>query len=113
MSSSEVLIRVGNVRTQIEVTMQKEDLPGSPGTFIPFNLTQEDGNSTIEAKRDDETIISLVANVKNPPGTDGILQHLDATGIFDVEGTWYFRGIATLNDGTIMKGSWEKRIIGK
>ncbi len=93
--------------------MQKEDLPSNPGTFIPFDLTNENGNSTIIAKRDDETEVTLPATVKNAPGTDGVLEHLDTTGIFDIEGTWYFRGIATLSDGTIMKGSWEKRIIGK
>ena len=93
--------------------MQKEDLPSNPGTFIAFDLTNEDGNSKIELRKDDETTVLLAATVKNAPGTDGILQTDDNTGIFDIEGTWYIRGKATLTDGTIMNGSWEKRIIGK
>ncbi len=112
MSSSEVLTRVGNVNTVIETIIQQEDLPGNPGTFIPFDLTNNSG-STIEVKKDDESIVVLVASVKTPPGTDGVLTTTDSAGIFDIEGTYYIRGVARLTGGSIFKGSWEKRIIGK
>ncbi len=112
MSSSEVLSRAGNINTRFEVTLQEEDLPGNPGTFIAFDLTNNLG-STIEVKKDDETVVALVATVKNPPGTDGILEHIDAAGILDIEGTYYIRGIGRLTTGSVFKGSWEKRLIGK
>jgi len=112
LSSQEVIPRVGQQGTLFEATIQE---PDGSGGFQAVDLTNESG-TTVEIQRPDGSIISRAATVKSPPGIDGVVQYQDPVGgpsIFDVEGLWHFRGIATFTGGSTFPGSWQEQMVGK
>ena len=60
----------------------------------------------LEFEKDNGTRLIIVATIKNPTGTDGIITHKDVTGILDQIGRWKIRGIATFSNGDLFNGSW-------
>ncbi len=105
------VIRVGNKGTVTTITMKRPD-------DTIYNLT----NTTtvqMEFEMPNGTRLVRTATKVNPPGTDGQIRYVDSDDNNKVfysttakRGTWWARGIATNNDGTIFNGSWESFPVG-
>ncbi len=103
-------VRVGNIGTDIIVNMTEM------GNMVeqPRDLTSPAIDSaTIELRKPRGTIVSLSASILNLPGTDGVIHHVDAVGVFDKRGRWQIRGVLNYAGGGIFKGSWSGFTVGE
>ncbi len=113
MGSLLPLVRVGNIGTILEVTLTKPQNPAVPtGPRDPVDLTTST-QVRIILKSPDKTESTKISIIKNPPGTDGIIQFTDATGVFDARGRWQIRGEVTFASGNLFKGSWDGFNVGE
>ena len=92
------MIRIGNIGTVIDVTLQTA--AGSAVNLSTSNALK------IDMRKPDGELVELTGAVKNGSGTDGIITHTDSTGVFDKRGRWQARGRANFTGGDILKGSW-------
>ena len=102
MSVSDDLVRLGNIGTTFQATVTKV----VSGSDVAIDLT----TSTLvqlEFEKDDGVRVVVTASIVNPPGTDGIINSKDTTGILDQSGRWKIRGMATFANGDFFKGSWK------
>ena len=103
-------IKVGNIGTVLEVTLTEPNTAPPPDR-VPVNLTTATAVAVSLMKPTGGTI-DLVAAIKNPPGTDGIITYTDNVGIFTVKGRWQIRGEANFTGGNFFQGSWSGFYVG-
>lgn len=125
--SSEEVIRVGNIGTEITLVIDEPD-PLNPGQTVVVDLTNKDAVG-IEFKRPNKTTFKYVDKVGDPnlvpspstivivgAATNGTLRFKDNIGIWNVKGNWAYRGIYTEDNGSAIEyysGSWTERRIGE
>ncbi len=99
------IIRVGNVGTQINVTLEKiNDI--DPDNPVPEAVNLTNGEAQIDLRKPNGTVIELPANKTNPPGVDGKMNVIDTDGLFTVRGRWAVRGVLNMSNNNVFKGSW-------
>ncbi len=99
------IIRVGNVGTRVDVALKKVDNSGPSPVLVPVNLIG--GDVQIDLRKPNGKVLEITARITNPPGTDGEMFTVDTDGIFDKRGRWACRGVLSLTNGNIFKGSWD------
>ena len=113
MANEDAIVRIGNVGTIVEVTMQ--ELVGS--TLGALNLSTTNAQQ-VDCKRPDGSQHTVAGSVKNAPGTDGIIRYTDTSGtVFNhtdaIKGAWEARGIVAYSNGNTFKGSWTGFLVGE
>ena len=92
---------------------------GQKGTVITSTITQLVGGVSVAVDLSGTNLVQLefekpnglrvaliTASILNPPGTNGKITYRDTVGIFDIEGRWKVRGVATFINGDFFPGSW-------
>lgn len=112
-------IKKGNIGTILKCTITKpdpsvaeEDYTGAENQRIAVDLTTSTSVQIEVEKPNGQRLGPYTATITNPPGTDGIIEYTDTTGIFDVKGRWKARGIATFSTGYTFKGTWKGFPVG-
>jgi hypothetical protein len=113
MANEDAIVRIGNVGTIVEVTMQ--ELVGS--TLGALNLSTTNSQQ-VEFKRPDGSQHIVTGAVKNSPGSDGIIRYTDTAGaVFNhndaIKGAWEARGVVGYSNGNTFKGSWSGFLVGE
>ena len=99
------IIRVGNVGTMITVNLTKIDRNQSPPVEEPVDCTNRE-NVFVHLRKPSGKILEFIADVVNPPGSDGKIRYVDNQGVFDRPGRWACRGVLLNTNGNTFKGSW-------
>lgn len=107
MSTVNPSIKVGNLRTLLRCTITEV----SGGSRVAVDLSTSSKVEIELEKPDGSRLDTITASIQNPPGSDGIINHTDTTGIFDQKGRWKIRCIVTFSDGSYFKGSWHGFIV--
>ena len=103
MSTLVSSIKIGNLRTILTCTVTEET---SPGVRVAVDLSTST-LTQMEVEKPDGSRLSLItATIKNPPGSDGIIEVTDTVGIFGTSGRWKIRGVVTFADASFFQGSW-------
>ena len=113
MANEDAIVRIGNVGTIVEVTMQ--ELVGS--TLGALNLSTTNSQQ-VEFKSPDGSQHIVTGAVKNSPGSDGIIRYTDTAGaVFNhndaIKGAWEARGVVGYSNGKTFKGSWGGILVGE
>jgi len=124
-ATEEAIWRVGQVGTEITLTIEEPD-PNNPGLFIAVDLTNKDAIG-IEFERPNTTTFLYVDKAGDPDlvpapstlvvvnPTSGIIKFKDNIGIFNISGSWKYRGrYRELVSGVTedFPGSWLERTVG-
>lgn len=124
-STEEAIWRIGQVGSQITLTIQEPD-PNNPGQFIVVDITNKDAIG-IEFERPNTTGFVYVDKAGDPdlvptPSTlivvsavGGIIRFKDNIGIFNISGPWKYRGIYKEDVAGVIEifpGSWVERLVG-
>lgn len=88
-------IHVGDIGTLFEVTLQDQSVTPA----VAVDLT---GATVLEIifKIPPDGKVVKTATIKNPPGTDGIIQYTTVVNDLSVAGTWEIQGRIVLPSGT-------------
>lgn len=110
-------IKVGNIGTRLRVRMTKvkdsippEDVKGDPSEREPVNLLTA-SNTWIELEtpkgKRKPLLIAIIVDAQN-----GLIEKIDSTGIFDVDGRWKIRGVVQFISGNKFQGTWTGFMVG-
>jgi len=99
------IIRVGNIGTRIDVSLQKVNNTGPSPVLEPVTLVNS--KVQIDLRKPSGKVLEITAEIANPPGTDGAMFTVDSKGVFDKRGRWACRGVLLQSNGNIFKGSWD------
>ena len=105
-------IKVGNLGTKLRVRVTKirddiapEDITGEEDQREPVDLTTATDTFIELEKPKGNRVPLLVAIIIGDP-VDGLIEHDDNAGIFDVDGRWKIRGVAQFDTGNRFGGTW-------
>lgn len=96
--AAEGKIHVGDIGTDIQILFNETDVSG---TNVVLDLTGSTAWRIFVYDPSGNLEITLIAAILNSPGTDGIINKVTTTDIFDEEGPWEFKGEITLASGNI------------
>jgi len=110
-------IKVGNIGTRLRVRMTKvkdsiapENVKGDPSEREPVSLSTTSGTwielEVPKGKRKPLLVATIIDS------QNGLMEHIDSVGIFDVDGRWKIRGVVQFNSGNIFKGTWTGFMVG-
>ena len=105
-------VKVGNIGTRLRVRITKikddvEDITGEESEREPVDLsTASDTWIELEIPKG-KRLPLLVATIIDIE--EGLIEYIDTTGLFTVDGRWKLRGIVKFNSGNLFKGTWTDR----
>ena len=110
-------IKVGNIGTKLRIRLTKikdsiapEDVKGLESEREPVNLSTSSGVwIELEIPKGKRKPL-LVATIIDSP--NGLIQHIDSIGVFDVDGRWKIRGVVQFNSGNKFQGTWTGFLVG-
>ncbi len=110
-------IKVGNkgTRLRVRITKVKDNIPpdqitGAPDQREPVDLRTADNVWVeLEIPRGKRKPL-LVANIIDD--INGLIEHVDTDGVFDVDGRWKIRGLVEFDSGNKFKGTWTGFLVG-
>jgi hypothetical protein len=104
-------IKVGNLGTKlrVQITKVKDDIPpdeitGEEDQREPVDLTTATG-TFIELEKPKGNRVPLLDAVIID-AVNGLIEHDDNNGVFDVDGRWKIRGVAEFDTGNKFQGTW-------
>ena len=104
-------IKVGNLGTKLRVRITKirDDIPpseitGDEDQREPVDLTTATDTFIELEKPKGNRVPLLVAIIID--AVNGLIEHDDNIGVFDVDGRWKIRGVAEFDTGNKFKGTW-------
>ena len=110
-------IKVGNIGTRLRVRITKvkdtiapEDVKGLESEREPVNLTTAQTvwiELEIPKGKRKPLLVATIIDAQN-----GLIEKIDSTGIFDVDGRWKIRGLVQFNSGNLFKGTWTGFMVG-
>ena len=110
-------IKVGNTGTRLRVrlTKVKDDIPpdqitGDPSQREPVDLRTAD-QTFIELEKPRGNRLPLL-NAIVIDDINGLIEHVDIDGSFDVDGRWKIRGSVKFDSGNTFKGTWTGFLVG-
>ncbi len=104
-------IKVGNLGTKLRVRLTKikndiapEDITGEEDQREPVDLTTATKTFVALEKPKGNRVPLLDAIIID--AVNGLIEHDDNAGIFDVDGRWKIRGVAEFDTGNRFQGTW-------
>lgn len=109
-------IKVGNIGTKLRVRITQVDssippdqITGDESQRVPVDLSTAT-NTWVELEKPKGNRLLLPATIVD--AINGVIEHDDTVGVFDVDGRWKVRGIAEFDTGNLFKGTWTGFLVG-
>jgi len=104
-------IKIGNLGTKLRVRITKirddvlpSEITGDEDQREPVDLTTATDTFIELEKPKGNRVPLLVAIIID--AVNGLIEHDDNIGVFDVDGRWKIRGVAEFDTGNKFKGTW-------
>jgi len=110
-------IKVGNIgtRLRVRITKVKDSIPpdqitGDPSEREPVDLRTASETFVALERPKGKRLPLLPATIID--AINGLIEHVDTNGVFDVDGRWKIRGKVIFDSGNTFKGTWTGFLVG-